>query len=472
MATGDEVQFNAGIAALPTAGGKLLASAGNFNLATHILFNKNYIDFSGAGYGAEHIGAGSGIEGQGGTTLVTSVASIAAIRFAEPSTGLNASGCTLHDFGIFGNSGVVATTYGIVLDNAWSLDLHRIRIVNCGSYGVYASAGNDIDQVYADKVYVLGCGSGQWSISDGGQYLLENCYGIADAGSTILFFFEDVDSVRFTNCIADHGLRGFHIQSTLQNTHGVQLLDCESYGATDTAFYVYVTAGKVLTTVYFQGCTAKDAFNGYQLGVYGSLRDCKIINSRSYANTVGVHLVGDSYIGDSIYPGLDLSHHTFQGCTTNYDAVTNWTGVIANSIISLNQGYIAPGELRTASGALTAGNANAIGFAWHNPEAQDILVLGVYPDVQTPGGTAGAVCQMGIADDAAGTNLGSEFFTGFDLNTAAIRDSALHGDTGAQVRPLLLQDSASATDGWIVGKILTQNAAALAGPCTVKYQGR
>lgn len=160
-----------------------------------------------------------------------------------------------------------------------------------------------------------------------------------------------------------------------------------------------------------------------------------------------------------------LTDISFAGSSASY---------ITNSIIVANIGYIEPGEVRVASGILTAGNANAIFFAWHNPEVQDILIKKVVIEITTPGGTALSVGQVGIADDAAGTNLGTEFFpaAGIDLNTAAIYDSWNAADTGVQTKFVLCQDSVSATDGWIVGQILVQNAAALAGRYYIEYIGR
>jgi hypothetical protein len=458
MATGDEVQFNAGIAALPAAGGKLLASAGNFNLATHILFNKNYIDFSGAGYGAEHIGAGSGIEGQGGTTLVTSVASIAAIRFAEPTAGLNASGCTLHDFGIFGNSGVVATTYGIVLDNVWSLALDRIRIMNCGSVGIYASPGCDVDQVYFNKVYVGGSGVHQWWIRDGGQYYLNQCYAIAAAGATRGFFFEDIDGLKATDCTADHCQYGYVLQATNVDIDGLHLVGCDSYGATQSNVLVYVTVARIATGIHITEFTGKDAYNGFEVTVYGTLRDLEILGGRSHGNTKGLHLIGDGYVGDSTYPGIDLSHHTFLGCTTPYDVTTDWTGSLKNSIIEDNQGYIHSGELRTASGALTAGNANAFTIAWQNPEAQAIWAQ-LMVELTTAGGTAGALLDAGSG--ASATTASDNLIDGADLNATNLLVSS------AWVK---LDANGGATD-WITGQILVANAASLVGRFYVKYMG-
>jgi hypothetical protein len=129
-----------------------------------------------------------------------------------------------------------------------------------------------------------------------------------------------------------------------------------------------------------------------------------------------------------------------------------------------------PGSM-VSSGTLTAGNANAIAFGWHNPLAVDIFITKVVVEVTTPGGTGGSLLRVGISDDTNGTNIGEEFFpaTGLTLNTAAVYDSWNSDDTGAQVKFITCQDSASATDGWICGKILTQNAASLAGKYYIYY---
>jgi len=141
-----------------------------------------------------------------------------------------------------------------------------------------------------------------------------------------------------------------------------------------------------------------------------------------------------------------------------------------NTKFFLNRGYIAPGESRSASGVLTAGVANAIAFAWHNPELQDILIKKVTIRITTPGGTAGSLLDVGIADDAAGTNRGTEFFDDIDLNAAAIVKSTV-ATPGTQTVEVFCQDSVSATDGWIVGQILVANAASLAGSYYIEYEG-
>jgi hypothetical protein len=113
---------------------------------------------------------------------------------------------------------------------------------------------------------------------------------------------------------------------------------------------------------------------------------------------------------------------------------------------------------------------NAIGFAIANPEIQNCLVRRIEVDITTPGGTATSVIQIGTANDAIGTGLGAQFFTAIDANAAAIRDSYLAGDTGAQTK--FVAWAATGAGSYIVGQIQTQIANALVGRVTVFYVGR
>lgn len=125
---------------------------------------------------------------------------------------------------------------------------------------------------------------------------------------------------------------------------------------------------------------------------------------------------------------------------------------------------------KTATGFLIAGTTNAIGFAWHNPEAQDILIKKVVVEVTTGGGSIGSYLDVGIADNAVGTNRGTEFLSGLLLlNNMLIYDSYLAIDGGNQTKWILCEDSASATDGWIVGQILVADAASLVGKFYIEY---
>ena len=184
---------------------------------------------------------------------------------------------------------------------------------------------------------------------------------------------------------------------------------------------------------------------------------------------------GNVSTGATTY-GIRLDNSNITSTIVRDNVVSGTSGPISDlgtgTVIARNVGYIAPGEIRTASGSLTAGNANAIAFSWNNPEAQDILVNKVVVEVTTGGGTVGSHLDVGIADDATGTNRGTEFFDDLLLNSVQIDDSWVAGDGGTQTKWVLQQDNASATDDWIVGQILDANAAALVGRWYVEYAGR
>lgn len=158
----------------------------------------------------------------------------------------------------------------------------------------------------------------------------------------------------------------------------------------------------------------------------------------------------------------------------NISAATPYytAGAYTNVTYIGNANYIAPGEIRTASGTLTAGAVNTIGFAWHNPELQDIFIKKVVIEVVTASTAVTTTLQVGIADDAVGTNLGSEFFTALLMHTVAVDDSYLAGDTGAQTKWVVCQDSVSAIDGWVVGKILLDSAEGGTYNYYIEYAGR
>jgi hypothetical protein len=284
----------------------------------------------------------------------------------------------------------------------------------------------------------------------------------------------------FNDCNADGGnltsganvMAGFYVSGSTQNI----IFDKTTvFSANGTTYldYGFAVDGYGVKNVTFRDCSA------LHLHLYGWYLDSKagvlkdIVIDRATAQNMNTMF---------LFTGNANAAHGFQGITICNSSVGSDIANIFQNVnntpglyqidYSHNVGYVAPSEIRTASGSLAAGNANAISAAWHDPEAQDILIRKVTADLTADGGTPLSVIQVGIADDAAGTNLGSEFFTGFNADTTGIIDSSLDGDTGAQSKPVLCQDNASATDGWIVFKILTQNAASLAGKYYIEYCGR
>lgn len=135
---------------------------------------------------------------------------------------------------------------------------------------------------------------------------------------------------------------------------------------------------------------------------------------------------------------------------------------VANAKTQLTADAVdALGGIMLSSGSLSSGPAGAIAFAKQIPGAADRFVTKVVIDVTTAGGTAGAVLKVGLADNSSGTNLGSEFFTGLDLNSTDNYDSWDTDDTGAQTKFVTWKSTGA--DDYIVGRITSQNASSLAG---------
>jgi len=121
--------------------------------------------------------------------------------------------------------------------------------------------------------------------------------------------------------------------------------------------------------------------------------------------------------------------------------------------------------LKIAKGNLAAGNADAYAFAWQNPEASKILVTRVLIYLTTAGGTGSSVLDVGPVANA--TSTADTLINGLDLNTTGIFDNITDKGTNGKSRQIV-DENGGASD-YITGKILTQNAAALAGKYYIFY---
>ena len=122
---------------------------------------------------------------------------------------------------------------------------------------------------------------------------------------------------------------------------------------------------------------------------------------------------------------------------------------------------LGPEVTGVAKAALTAGNANAIAFAIANPEGADLLIHRVLLDVTTPGGTATAVLDVGVAADAV---TGSDILIdGADANADALYDNLNDAGTSGKSRQRW------GSTQYVTGQILVANAAALVGNVYVFY---
>lgn len=261
---------------------------------------------------------------------------------------------------------------------------------------------------------------------------------------------------------------------------GRQSLKFVSNGVTGSAYayvpdYVRFKNGWVTVSFYYKAAAANDKIQTMMIsdGAGGN------VSANSFTKDGAWHYMEVRKLVNATAVQLALAFYINTGGVADVDDEMRISGLQVNQGMNGNSfqyssevNAIAAGEIRTASGSLTAGNANAIAFAWHNPEAQDIIIKKIVIEVTTGGGTVGSQLDVGIADDATGTNRGTEFFDDLLLNTAQVDDSWVAGDGGTQTKWVFCQDSASATDGWIVGQILTQNAASLVGKYYIEYAGR
>jgi len=118
---------------------------------------------------------------------------------------------------------------------------------------------------------------------------------------------------------------------------------------------------------------------------------------------------------------------------------------------------------KVAKVALAAGNANAISFAWQNPESTAIVVTRVELDVTTAGGTATSVMDIGVV--AGATDTADTLIDGADINAVAAYGSP-YGTDGKAVGRM---DANGGTNDYITGKILVANAASLVGNAYIHY---
>lgn len=122
-------------------------------------------------------------------------------------------------------------------------------------------------------------------------------------------------------------------------------------------------------------------------------------------------------------------------------------------------------SFKVAKVALAAGAANAMAFAWQNPESNKILVTRVIADVTTAGGTATAVLDVAVVANATAT--ANTIIDGLDLDSVAVTDHLLVAGTGAG--GVHKADEKGGANDYITGKILVEKADDLVGNVYIFY---
>lgn len=340
----------------------------------------------------------------------------------------------------------------------------------------YHATTGDIETVIDDCWF--------WGNGDEGIYNTQShcCNSVRLINS---FFYDNEEAHLGGKCVGWKILCNcFSTISATTDKHGIHLLGASDNTDISHNWFIGVDhipvklepdAGIIMRSIHINDNDFRDQNTGYPLIAIDGHATSSVRNLEIKGNQAAYNINVNSFIRiGSPIDGAIITHNDsdIAGVITNWIYNNDLSHVGNNCVIKDNIGYIHRGEVRTASGELAAGNANAICFAWHNPENQDILVKKVVIEVTTAGGTPGSHLDVGIADDATGTNRGTEFFDDLDLNAAQIDDSWVAGDGGQQTKYVFCQDNASATDGWIVGQILDANAASLEGKYYIEYVGR
>lgn len=235
--------------------------------------------------------------------------------------------------------------------------------------------------------------------------------------------------------------------------------------------YLYATPSAPITDgdvqIYYS--VVKNITDSYGLQIAGTFTGWYSINNAVFKGPTATYVCApESATGE-------VNHCTFEWLTLRAypDASANDWSMIHNSVFrNLNLtagwptldtersniflGYLSPGQRAIGKVALAPGNTNAITVAYHNPYANDVYVERI--EGWAGGGNAGSHVDMGVADDATGTNRGTEFFNDLPWDSTALYSSYVAAGGGTQTMIVALQDSASATDGWIVGQILDGHA--------------
>ncbi len=446
---------------------------GNFALATSIQMIENSV-FSGRG-----------------------ISSIITLANGANCDGITVTAGTgnyvIQSLMLVGNKANNASGNAIDFTNTYNMRFRDLHIASWKENGLYALNTAAYPLYFFDTVYSY-ANDGSGFYLDGGAGLgsvglFATKLAVGSNGSTGIVI-KDIGDIHLSQSMADSNGTGAGTAGVHLLTVGNGVLDNMYVGGNNTdGIHVQTSHDIVISNSTIEenrnpgvggGTGVKIFADSYRVSVLGNrikeqhelsdlgvwivtgATDITVSNNTFYLPLAGASSI---FLQSVTSLGVIISHNNFVAGTPQFTPAPD-------SIIQGNSGWIHPSEVRAVSGSLTAGIANAIAFAWHNPEGQEIFIKKVVVEITTGSVTANSVIDVGIADDAAGTNRGTEFFNDLDANDVDINDSWVVGDGGTQTKFVFCQDSASATDGWVVGQILVADAAALVGKYYIEYVGR
>ncbi len=467
--TDDDVEIQAAIDSLPVGGGKVVLLEGIYTISATVTVDKP-CNIKGAGLGI---------------TIIYLDDTSNVDVFTIPTGQVDV---TIRDLTIDANHANNATDgNGIFCTNDnFNCVFENLEIQNCREHGIFVDSTGTFSKVTINNCDIHDCLTYGITLDGNRGTIVTNTRSYLNTGMGV-----DVNSSIYCrvsdNEFYSNTQHGIYVFGGTHNTftdnqcyyntqHGVLAYQTDHCIFSNSNCSENVWHGIILQRAdncIVDGNRCDDAGNGYDgIQIYGNGAGSSQANYNLVVNNSCIN-PGGGLQENGIY--IRGGANAIGNIVMNNQCLNNDTEQIqddgTNTVIKDNAGYIHSGEVRTASGPLIQGNANAIGFAWNNPETEDIIIKKVVVNVTTAGGTGGSHLDVGIADDAAGTNRGTEFFDDLLLNSAIVHDSWAGGDGGTQTKWVNCQDSASATDDWIVGQILDANAASLVGSFYIEYVG-
>jgi hypothetical protein len=461
--TADNVEIQAAIDALPTyiagdkRGGVVHLSVGNYYISTGIIM-KQYCTLEGEGWRTTTIWAANALNAD-------------MITFSSPQYT-----SAIRHISLEGNSAGQALGWGITCNNVSGLLISDVAVSDCKDGCVRSTSGSE---ALTFRNVMVGSSPYGFYFTQS-QIQMYDC--VATTCTTTSYFLGGED-INLLNCVADEAI-GTSLRSGAFTISGnrISLNHCKAYGDPTTSyllrgFWLYYHSGAgIYQNISLYDCTVHNIklVPGFSAGAFTidvlagvTLKGVDIKN----CNHTGLGFIGLDVENGGTLQDVLIEGNYVEECTYPYVFDNVLTTAYPSVTIRNNVGRIAQGEIRTASGSLTGGAANAILFSWHNPEAQDILIKKVVINITT-GDADAANIDCGIADDATYTNGGTEFFDDLTGETIAVYDSVSTAILGKQTVWVLCQDSASATDGWVVAKILTNDGSSIVGSYYIEYTGK
>ena len=435
--TADDVEINAAIAALPSSGGSIVLSEGEFSITSPISITR-HLSIKGMGRGDTWLKLASGAN--------CNVIHLSGGPFYNVQ---------IYDLGIDGNktnntSGVGISSVGL----AHNVTLRNLYIQYMGDDGIkiYNSTPGIQTNWVIDNVRINSCdGESLWAFYVYGLYVTNSSFSAPGNHNVRL---ENCGEVWLGNSAFDQ-CGGYNVScSTITNSHFHHLYLADGTG---TYAYGFLLSG-TCTDIRIDHCTAQDMANSSDGFCFtGTLTDVMVDHNVARSNSrAGFRINVDSSSNRVIF-----TDNISEGNGSDQWVLTNLSGCTFRG----NVGYIAPGEVRTYSGSLTAGAANSFAFNWQNPNSSKIIVTRLVIYISTAGGTAGSVLDVGVAS-SSGVHS-DNLIDGLDLNTTGVFDNITEGGANGMTRQLV--DENGGTNDWITGQILVANANSLVGRYTIEY---